>query len=81
MREQFLIMILHEERAVAAISKLLPADYAERAALLDVIRRVLASSTPLQEEGKQRLARIERLFGEPKTQSFDAAKQYRAPAA
>ena len=81
LREQFLIMILHEERAVAAIPKLLSADRGDRSALLDVIRRVLASGIPLQEEGKRRLARIEMLFGEPKSQSFDAAREYRAPAA
>ena len=68
MKEQFLIMMLDEERAIAAIPKLLPADRKERDALIGVIRRVVTSGGAPQEEGKRRLARIEMLFGEPKAQ-------------
>ena len=65
-KEQFLIMALDEERAIAAIPKLLPSDRKQRDALIGVIRRVVTSGGALQDEGKRRLSRIETLFGEPK---------------
>jgi len=65
-KQQFLIMALQEERAVAAIPKLLPTDRGERSALLSLIRRIVASGGALPEEGRRRLTRIETLFGAPK---------------
>jgi Protein of unknown function (DUF3141) len=81
MKEQYLIMMLDEERAAAAIPKLLPADRAERGAAMAVIRRILAARGGLPEEGKRRLARVEALFGETKADSSGSSKQLKLPAA
>jgi hypothetical protein len=75
MKEQFLIMRLYEERAVAAIPKLLPADRQERGARIGAIRRVLASGGTPQPESKRRLARIEMLFGGPATDAISTLRQ------
>jgi pimeloyl-ACP methyl ester carboxylesterase len=72
MKEQFLIVMQEQERAVAAIPMLLPAGRGERNALLGVIRQVANSGGALREESKRRLARIEMLFGEPKLKSLPA---------
>jgi hypothetical protein len=73
MKEQYLIMMLDEERAAAAIPKLLPVDCAERGAALAVIRRVINSSAELPEESKRRLTRVETIFGEPKVKSLPSS--------
>ena len=65
MKEQFLIMRLDEERALAAIPQLLPNDDEQRAAMLRAIHRLITASGALPEEKKPRLARIEALFGKP----------------
>ncbi len=80
MKEQSLIMTLDQERAAAAISKLLPEDRAERDAAMAVIRRILAAGGVLPDEGKRRLARVEGLFGETKTDSSGSGEQRKLPA-
>jgi Protein of unknown function (DUF3141) len=80
-KEQFLIMRLDEERAIAAIPKLLPEDRAERSQMMGSIRRILAARGPLPEDGKRRLARIEALFGEPEAEVAHRGKQHRSGAA
>jgi hypothetical protein len=67
-KEQFLIMALDEERAIAALPNLLPADRKERDALIALIRRVVVSGGALQEESKRRLSRIETMFDDPKVE-------------
>ena len=62
-REQFLLLRLDEERAIAALPKLLPDDERAREAALDVLRRVIAARGALPDEGSRRLERIEALFG------------------
>jgi pimeloyl-ACP methyl ester carboxylesterase len=81
MREQSLIMTLDQERAAAAISKLLPADRAERGAAMAAIRRILAAGGVLPDEGKRRLARVEGLFGETTADSSGSGEQHTLPAA
>jgi hypothetical protein len=61
-KDQFLIMMLDEERAIAALPKLLPQEPREREALKAAIRRVLSATGELSEEDKRRLARVEALF-------------------
>jgi hypothetical protein len=61
-RDQYLLVCLDEERAIAALPKLLGADATERKAALEALHRVLAASGDLSEEGKRRLDRIEALF-------------------
>ena len=62
LKEQTLLVRLDEERALAAIPKLLPRSQDERNTVLDRMRRVVAARGALTEEEKRRLARIEALF-------------------
>ena len=61
-KEQYLMLRSDQERAVAALPKLLPADAAERDAALALIRRVASAAGEPMGEAKTRLARIEALF-------------------
>jgi Protein of unknown function (DUF3141) len=72
MKEQFLIVKQDAERAVAAIPKLLSTARGERNALLGAVRQLSNSEGTVSVESKHRLARIERLFGESKAESFRA---------
>ena len=81
LKEQYLIMMLDEERAVATIPKLLPADGAERSAMMGVIRSILAVRGGLSDEAKRRLARVEPLFGETNVVSAQPRKQLEMSAA
>jgi hypothetical protein len=67
-REQFYLLLIDQEAALAAIPKMLPEDAAARQRMLDIIKRVLTACGPLDGEGQARLARITRLF-----ESSDAA--------
>ena len=61
-REQFYLLLIDQEAALAAIPKMLPDDAAARQRMLDVIKRVLTAFGPLNGEDQARLARITRLF-------------------
>jgi hypothetical protein len=61
-REQYLLVCLDEERAIAALSGLLGADEGQRMAVLDAVRQVLAASGTLSGETRRRLARVEALL-------------------
>jgi hypothetical protein len=61
-RDQYLMLRSDEERAIAAIPKLLPGDATERAAAVKLIQRVISARGEPPTEVKQRLARIEALF-------------------
>ncbi|WP_147145906.1 DUF3141 domain-containing protein [Reyranella soli] len=65
LRDQYLLLRLDEERAVAAIPRLLPDNEQARQAALGAVRRVVEASGALSEESVRRLARIEKLFGMP----------------
>ena len=62
LKEQFLILRLDEERAVAAIPRLLPRNQEQRQQVLQGLRRMVEVHGPLSEEAGLRLARIEALF-------------------
>ena len=62
-REQFYLLLIDQEAALAAIPKMLPDDAAVRQQMLDIIKRVLTAHGPLDGEDQARLARITRLFG------------------
>ena len=81
LKEQYLIMILDEEHAVAAIPKLLPADSAERSKIKGVIRRILAARGSPDDEAKRRQARVDELFGGIDVVSARPRKQLQIPAA
>ncbi len=63
LREQYLLVLLDTERAMAALPKLLGHDEAMRKAMLEALHRVLAAGAGLSGEAAQRLARVEALFG------------------
>jgi hypothetical protein len=63
LRNQFLLLRLDEERAVASIAKILPKDPDERARTLRAVQRVLAATGVASTEGKRRQAEIEKMFG------------------
>jgi hypothetical protein len=67
-REQYLLLRLDQERAVAAIPRLLDGDTALRRAALAALERVVAAPGDLSDEGRRRLARIAALFGESPAQ-------------
>ena len=62
LKEQFLILRLDENRAVAAIPRLLPRNQEQRRQVLQGLRRMVEVHGPLSEEAGRRLARIEKLF-------------------
>ena len=64
-KEQYLILLLDTERAIAALPKLLSDDRRHCEEALALVRRVLASRGALPEEGSRRLERIETLFAGP----------------
>jgi len=60
--EQLQLVLLDEERAIAAVPKLLPTDQAEAATALEVLRQLVGAAGPLDSEGKRRFERVEGLF-------------------
>jgi pimeloyl-ACP methyl ester carboxylesterase len=62
MREQYLLVCLDEDRAMAALPKLLAADATESKAALDALHRILAARGDLSDEARRRLARVEAAF-------------------
>jgi hypothetical protein len=61
-REQYLILLMHQELAVAALPKLLPADREQRMALLEIARRVVTARGALPEDSLRRLNQVEAMF-------------------
>ena len=64
-KEQYLILLMDAERAIAAIPKLLPSNRRQCEEALALVRRVLDARGALPEEGRRRLERIEALFTGP----------------
>jgi len=64
-KEQYLMLLLDAERAIAALPKLLPSNRRQCEEALALVRRVLAARGPLPEEGRRRLERIEAMFAGP----------------
>ena len=56
-REQFFLLLLEPEAALAAIPKMLPADIAERRKGLAAIRNVLSAGGEISGEAAERLQR------------------------
>ncbi len=61
-REQFLMVLLDERRAVAAIPTLLEGHQDRGPELFEIIRKVATAGDPLGKNAQQRLAEIERIF-------------------
>jgi hypothetical protein len=64
-KEQYLILLMDAERAIAALPKLLPGNRRQCDEALALVRRVLAARGALPDEGRRRLERIEAMFGGP----------------
>jgi hypothetical protein len=62
-REQFYLLLIDQDAALAAIPQMLPEDAATRRLALDLVKRVLTALGPLDGEDQARLARITRLLG------------------
>ncbi|MCB2010170.1 MAG: DUF3141 domain-containing protein [Geminicoccaceae bacterium] len=61
-REQFFMLSIDEEAATAAIAGMLSSDPGEREAAFEAIEQVVEAGAGLEEHGKERLARIARMF-------------------
>jgi pimeloyl-ACP methyl ester carboxylesterase len=61
-KEQFLLVSLDEERAIAALPRLLGDDAGTRKTALDALHKVLAAPGDVSDVAKQRLARVEALL-------------------
>ena len=62
LREQFYILLLDQDGALAAIPKMLPRDAAQRRQAFDALTRILSARGPLDDEDQRRLARVAELF-------------------
>jgi hypothetical protein len=62
-REQFFMLLLDQEAALAAIPKLLPDNADERRAVVAAIHEVLSASAEISGEVARRLKRVAELFG------------------
>ncbi|MHC2281343.1 pimeloyl-ACP methyl ester carboxylesterase [Bradyrhizobium diazoefficiens] len=62
-REQFFMLLIDREGALAAIQKLLPEDVNQRRAAFAAIREVLSASGEIAGERASRLRRVATLFG------------------
>jgi hypothetical protein len=61
-KEQFLLVALDEERAIAALPRLLGNDASARKTALDAVQKVLAAPGVMSDIARQRLARVEALL-------------------
>ncbi len=62
LREQYLMLLLDEQRALEAIPVLLQGHEKEASLLLEYLREVVTADGEVSEEGQRRLLRMERLF-------------------
>jgi hypothetical protein len=62
-REQFYILLIDAEAALAAIPSMLPADVETRRKAFDLIRQIMTARGDLSVEDKERMQRIARAFG------------------
>jgi Protein of unknown function (DUF3141) len=63
LKEQLQLVVQDEERAIAALPKLLQADESQVATALEALRQLAGATGALDLEGERRLARVEKLFG------------------
>ena len=63
LRDQFYMLLIDQDAALAAIPTMLPEDMAARRQAFQTITRILSAAGPLNDEDQRRLARIAELFG------------------
>jgi hypothetical protein len=79
-RDQYLMLLLHQDLAIKALPKLLPADREQRAMMLDLVRRVVTARGALPKDSQRRMGEIEALFDvaeEPQPARRGAARPVR----
>jgi hypothetical protein len=62
-REQFFILLLDTEAALAAIPSMLRADGDKQREAFDLIKQVLSARGPLSDEANERMQRVAQVFG------------------
>jgi hypothetical protein len=72
-REQFFMLLLDQEGALAAIPKLLPENVNQRRAAFTAMREVLSASDEIAGERASRLQRVADLFGVDATEGSERA--------
>jgi hypothetical protein len=63
LRDQFYMLLIDQEAALAAIPTMLPQDIALRRQAFQTIARILSAAGPPNDEDQRRLARVAELFG------------------
>jgi hypothetical protein len=68
-REQFYILLIDSEAALAALPSMLPADVESRSEAFDLVKQIMSACGPLSPADNERLQRVARAFGvdEPST--------------
>ena len=68
-REQFYILLIDMEAALAALPSMLPSDVETRRKALDIVQQIMSACGPLSDEDKERIRRVASAFGvdEPAT--------------
>jgi hypothetical protein len=69
LREQFYILLIDTEAALAVIPSMLPADAKTRRKGFELIKEVMSARGELSAEDKERLLRVARLFELPEESS------------
>jgi hypothetical protein len=62
-REQFAMLLIDQQAALAALPSLLPPDAQTRSEAFNVVRQVMAACGEISAEDEKRLSEISRLFG------------------
>jgi len=63
LNEQLQLVVLDEERAIAALRNPLQSDDLENVVTLDGLGQIAGAAAALNSDGKRGLARVEKLFG------------------
>jgi Protein of unknown function (DUF3141) len=69
-RDQFYIMLIDMEAALAALPSMLPADPDARWQALDLVKQIMTACGPLSDEDNQRMRRVARAFGVDEASAF-----------
>jgi Protein of unknown function (DUF3141) len=62
-REQFYILLVDTEAALAALPSMLPADVDTRRKAFDLVKEVMSASGPFSDEDNKRMQRVAHVFG------------------
>jgi hypothetical protein len=79
-RDQFNMLLLDQEAALAAIPSMLPSDAEARTKALNLIKQVLGAQGKMSADGEERLTEIARLFrGEARAHAGSTSRGLHAP--